>query len=208
MNLRKILMVSIISIGLAFGANNASAAIVDYSGGDVNMGNVVVGQSGTITGDSLGALIVNNISGALPNNSMITFTYNFAGNLLGGILASGAEYSYNVGADNFSGSTLSINPMGLQYSFGTTNGTSSAALAMASAQIDFTANTATAIITNDSAGLLDFASFFTGLVIGDNNLSVAYSVSSVPLPAALPLFGLGLTAFAGYSIRKRKKQAV
>jgi hypothetical protein len=207
MNLGKFFTVAIVSVGLLVGANKASAAIVDFSGDDINMGTLAIGQSGTISADSLGSLVVNSVQGVLPVNSLLTFTYNFSGNLLAGVLAAGSEYTYTAGGVDFAGSSLSVEPLGLNYASGTENGAPSSALAFSSAQVDFTGNTASAIISNESAGVLDFSSVFVGLVIGDRNLDIAYNVSAVPLPGALPLFGLGLAAMAGYNMRRKKKMA-
>lgn len=49
-------------------------------------------------------------------------------------------------------------------------------------------------------------SFFTKLV-GSADFDMAVSVTAVPLPAALPLFGLGIASLAGYGIKRRKEAA-
>lgn len=47
---------------------------------------------------------------------------------------------------------------------------------------------------------------FLGTVAGSTAFDVSYVVSAVPVPAALPMFGLGLAALAGYRARKRAKK--
>lgn len=205
--MKKLILAIAVSSAMLLGAGTASAATVNYNGSNVSMGTVQVGQSGSVSAVNAGGLIINSISGGLPSNSMITFTYNFSGNVLSGLLGSAAEYSYNLGGNNYYGNALSLQPSSGTISYGMVNGATSNSLVIASAQIDFATNTASTIITNNSSGLADYASIFTGLMIGGNTLDIAYSVSAVPLPAALPLFGAGLGALAGFGAWKRKKAA-
>ncbi|PJB70858.1 MAG: hypothetical protein CO093_06900 [Alphaproteobacteria bacterium CG_4_9_14_3_um_filter_47_13] len=197
-------MVTVLVLALTLKVGTVSAATVDFNAG-VDMGTVSIGQTGTITADHFGNLILNKITGSLPANGMITFTYNFAGNLVSGFLAAGSSYSYIDGGSDFAGKSVSIAPLGLSSTNGTVDGFPSTALSVASAQIDFDNNTATSTIKNFSSGVVDYVNLFAGLVLGNKNLEIAYSVSAVPLPAALPLFGIGLAALAGFGARKRKK---
>ena len=197
----KFFIVSILALSLLSFANNASAANVNY-----DLGTVAIGDTGVLVSNHPDILVTNNIAGSLPSNSMITFSYNFGGSLLSGYLSAGADYSYLMDGDSFNGGALNTSPTGINYSFGTVNGVSSTPLVMASAQID-TATTGTTVITNNSGGLGTFASVFQGLIAGNNDVTVAYSVSAVPLPAALPLFGAGLSALGFGAWRRRKAAA-
>ncbi len=197
-------LITILATGLILNAGAAYAAIVNYVGNINDMNTVSIGQTGTLSSANSGGLLVNDIQGSLPSNSMITFTYNFGGDLLSGSLNSGSSYDYLLAGDNYNGGALNQAPSNTYYSFGTINGNPSTSLVVASAQIDATTDTGMTSITNNSAGLATFASIFTGLIAGANNLTITYSVSAVPLPAALPLFGLGLSAL-GFGAWRRKR---
>ncbi len=200
MKIHRLAMAAALALGLLMNAGTASAAFV------TNMGLVSAGDSGVIDMSHSGNLIVNSITGSLPSNSMITFSYDFDGNIDFGALSAGGQYAYNTGGSLFEGMTLDTtfsSPVAMGY----TDGTPSPALALASAQIDFTGNTATAVIKNLSSGIVHYASLFSGLFSGAKTGTVSYVVSAVPLPAALPLFGLGLGAMAGFGIRRKKKLA-
>ncbi|MGH1402763.1 MAG: VPLPA-CTERM sorting domain-containing protein [Alphaproteobacteria bacterium] len=204
MQIKKLLTLAAFVIATSLGSQSAMASY-DYTGSSVDMGTVSVGDFGVIGDiDHFGATIVSQVAGTLPSNSMITFTYNFSGNIQAGVLGSFAEYDYTDGGDTFTGFSSSSSLFG-NSSVGTVNGSTSTPLAVASAQIDFSTNTATAVIKNVSSGTVDFLNLFVGLVGGSQNLEIAYSVSAVPLPAALPLFLSGLAALMGISFRRRKQ---
>lgn len=207
MKLSRILLVAGLAFGLSFSATSASAATVDYTGNFVDMtpSPLAVGQSGEITSTgSFGDLVLSLVTGSLPANSMVTFTYNFAGTLASGLLTTSAGYSYVDGGTSYNGYTTASSPA-FTYSVGYENAAPATALAVSSAQISGD-NSATLIIKNLSAGVLTYANSFMGTVLGAKNFTVAYNVSAVPVPAALPLFGLGLGALAAMRMRARKKQ--
>lgn len=205
MHIKKILTVGAVALAMAFGSNGAEAAY-DYTGSSVDMGTVSVGDTGTIGNiGNFGPLVASNISGSLPSNSMITFTYSFSGNVATGVLGAFGDYDYNTGTDSFSGYASSSNLFGSN-SAGIKNGSASTPLAVASAQIDYSNNTATAVIKNISSGTVDYLNMFVGFISGNKNLEVSYSVSAVPLPAALPLFLAGLAALMGFSHRRKKQE--
>lgn len=206
--MKNLILTVAVGSALFFASGTSHAAIVvDYSGSDIDMGTVAIGQTGTIDVDTFGGLIINRIQGVLPTNSIMTLSYNFGGNVLSGILASGAEYSYTDGGVDYYGNAIAVEP-GSSVSYGTVNGAVSSSLVLASSQVDFANNSAQAIITNNASDFADFASVFAGIMIGSDVAEVAYSVSAVPIPAALPLFGAGLGALAGFGAwRKRKEEA-
>lgn len=185
--------------------SSASAVVIDYSGFNIGMGNVSVGQTGTIHAGHLGNLIVNQITGTLPSNSMITFSYDFAGDIDWAALLTGAGYSYTDGGHNYAGYSIEIPPGPVSFGYGEVDGFPSTPLAVASAQIDFSANTASVVIKNFSAGVANYVNLFLGSVLRNQSLEIAYAVSAVPLPAALPMFALGLGALAGFGARRKRK---
>jgi len=196
-------------IAISIGSHDARAALSPYTftGDDVSMGTLSSGQSGVIGSiGNVGNVILSRVSGTLPANTLVTFTYNFSGNLERGSLTSTANYSYIDGGDVFSGFVGDSNLTGSN-SAGNINGSPSTALAVASAQVDFSNNTATAIIQNNSSGAVSFLDLFVGFVSGSKNLEISYNVSAVPLPAALPLFASAIAALAGLSYRRKKAAA-
>lgn len=59
-------------------------------------------------------------------------------------------------------------------------------------------------IENLSGVKASITSWLTAVLKGAGTFTLSASVSSVPLPAALPLFGLGLAALAGYRAKNKK----
>ena len=209
MDIKKLIGVGSFVLACTLGGQNANAALSPYTftGNNVNMGTVSAGDSGVIGNiGSVGRTIISQISGTLPANTLITFTYDFSGDLDFGFLSATGSYSYTDGPNSFTGFASGTNSTGSN-SAGFVNGSPSTALAVSSAQVDFTNNTATAIIQNNSSGAVSFLDLFVGLVTGSRNLEISYNVSAVPLPAALPLFGAAIAGLMGFSYR-RKKQAL
>ena len=96
---------------------------------------------------------------------------------------------------------LDLNNTGSYYT-ATVDGVPSVPLVFASAQMTSAVSGMT-IIKNFSAGLANFSTQM--LAFGAGLVSIHYEVSAIPLPAALPMFGLGLLALAG--VRKARKTA-
>lgn len=208
MKLSRALLVAGCLFGMAFTSNNASATVIDFTGNFVDMTPSPLGidQSGTIysDGSGYGSAVLSQITGSLPANSMITFSYNFSGTLTSNFLTTSGGYSYSDGGVLYVGNTNATAPADFGFSASYEDSTPVTALALSSAQID-SAHTATVIIKNLSAGILNYVTAFMGTVTGNKHFTVAYNVSAVPVPAALPLFGLGLGALAAMRARSRKK---
>jgi len=197
----------------------AQAAEVDFTGANTDMGTVVAGQFGTLNDNYIvtplgGHPPINfdssNAFGILPNDTEIIFSYH-----LPSLLHSDAElsssYSYLQGLNTVTGEAdaTSVNPFQ----------TSSTTLAFASAFIE--SSKGKTIIENVSGDMLDFTSFFSGL-LHQGNVNLTYVVDSIsgvgvtgggggpvpldptPLPAALPMFGVILAGLFGLGRRRVK----
>ena len=180
--LHHILMAAIVALGFALHGGAASAA---------NLGTLVAGDYSVDFDNALGTIVSPQIEGSLPSNTMVTFTYNFGAALLPGS-------SITALLQNDSGKTV----------FDTNEGyTANNPLLFVSAQFSGDNTAATVILKNLSADPAGAFSLVFGF-LGENSAvtSVAYHVSAVPLPAALPLFGVGLGALAGFGIRRKRKE--
>lgn len=195
--------------GLVFGVSTSAKAanVVDYTGNFWDMEDVAFDQSGTVDGSAFGNAVVSYIGGSLAADSTITFTYTFTNDLLASTLVDvNGSYSFTEGGVDYAGYTTALLPSNVSFAFGTKDLVSSTALAVASAQIT-DPNTISVVIQNLSSNIVDFTTAVAGMMSGAGDYEVEYSVSSVPLPAALPMFGFGLGALALRSRRKNKVNA-
>lgn len=184
---------------------HAAAVLVDHSLYDLSPN-----QSGLLenTGSDTYSGIV---KGLLPAQTKITFTYLLTGPLsttgLSSLYAAGDVYiGTGLSGDFYTSDTMGNNVVW------PSNSMFSSSLPLESMPIRtyMDGSTMTTEIQNWSAEVAGFESAFTGfLASGILDLTgVSYqvsSVSAVPLPAALPLFGLALVGMAGY--RRHKKKA-
>ncbi len=195
------------------GTTNAAVVVTDSP--FQNLGLLSVGQEDTLNiAKTKKKVAISQLSALLPSHSAITFTYNFDANLLGGVLGAGGYYDYiegdeflkmaAVGGDHHQGFASALSNTPLNFAASSVNGMQlDTALAYASADLDIKGNTATATIINSSGGLLDITSVLFAYLGSNKKYTISYNVTETPLPAALPMFALGLCAVAG--IRKRKK---
>ena len=158
-----------------------------------------IGQSGTM---SLGAIqysgdgrVIYDISSYIPANSQITFSYMTSGFVEGEGLAK--SYAF-LGEDEVSVTAYPGSEGGLLAE------SEVSGLAYVSAQFGSDSSEANHVIRNLSGEKLGIMTWFEQLYeAGDTaGIYISYEVSAVPLPAALPMFGLGLLAMAGLR-RKR-----
>lgn len=196
----------------------ALAGQVDFSGSTVNMNAVEVGQFGTISNlyQTLFTLPPNvvgtgSIFGFLPSFAQITFSYSFTG-LSQGNLKGNTSYNYFVGADQFEGGATT-NTSGATTSSGTINNVNSAPLVFASSGLNIQnpgTSTGSVTFTNTSASFAQFQSIFTGLLaMSPSSIgSATYAVSSIPLPAALPMFATLMASMFGFARFGRKRKAL
>ena len=186
--LHHILIAAVVALGFSLQGGMASAATSPY---DIT-GDLSTAGDYSVTFDNTFGKIVNaTIEGDLPSNTMVVFTYDFGGDLLSGSIIAGLL--------NSGGETV----------FDTDSGTTapgSNPLLFASAQFNGD-NTATAVIKNLSSETAVISSLVFGVLAGSaDTINVTYQVSAVPLPAALPLFGAGLGALAGFGIRRKRQE--
>ncbi len=201
MKFTRFLSVALLALGVSV---QADAATVNYSGAVVNMSPTSIGQEGVVTVNPISAfvpLLVSDISGVLPSNSMIEFTYKptsgFVASGLAGVLGGFTNESGN----GFASQVVSFPGTSVQTPLSTSS------YIFATAQYDNTTGIVTTIIKNYSAGLASFSSLWGALVSGSTVMQVSYKISAVPLPAALPLFAFGLAGLAGVGYRNRKNKA-
>jgi hypothetical protein len=213
MNIRSFAAGAVIAFTATISASSVQALVVDYSGSNVNMGTVVAGQSGAITnnfsGFSFGGGVLgsNNAYGFLPTNTQITFSYSFSPATAGGNLMGYGSYDYIQSSVHYNGSSNSETSTGTT-TVGYTNGIASSPLVFATANLSSLSGTTT--ITNLSSGIAQFQSLFYGLLSSTNGISsLTYNVSSVPLPAALPMFGALIASMFGFRhFRKQREGAL
>lgn len=210
-------------------ANVANAGLVEVNGSKLITlhSNKNFPLSTTASGDyafssNKKSEVLASFKGYIPSNSMITFTYsseNSRPSLLGleAVQAFG-EYHYKdennnmlLGAQNvlevYNGIGSNISA---EYKIGNQIVENPGLLFVTAQFVDNIQSQATVVIKNLSAGSLffetSFLQFFSKYVGGTVN--VHYEVSAVPLPAALPLFGLGLAGMAGVRSRRKAKKAL
>jgi hypothetical protein len=193
-------------------AGVSQASVIDFDGSMADLGTVAAGQTGVITnnfsGSPAGSFEFGTGSdyGFLPTDTAITFTYTYS-NMAAGSLNAYDSYHYTSGGSVFSGSSSGTSSQA-PVSVGYTNGAASAPLVLAAANLNSALTAGSTSFVNTSSGLAQFQSAFAGLFNSTGRVvSVSYTVSAVPLPAALPMFATvlaGLAAFAAY----RKRRAV
>jgi hypothetical protein len=159
-------------------------------------GTLVAGDSGFYSTTVNNKFYEHDVLGALSSMSKITFTYDLTNTSENGGAAI-SSIGYTVTDPVFSASA-SAEEAGVSMS-----DVSSDHLILASAAMttDFAGTTT---ITNLSKNrIINFTSTIAAYLTKGAQLTVSYAVTAVPLPAALPLFGLGIAALAG--IRAKKK---
>lgn len=188
----------------------ASATEINFTNAhfNVDMENLEVGQYGAITYEHPDYLSTRTW-GNLPGHSRLVFTYSFvapiaddSGNQMN------AYYDYLQGADHYYGSAYSdrFAPPLLEYNGqgaeGYRNDIASLPLVFATSNL-VGGNTALQwSVTNLSSGFAVFENILN-LGTSDGINLLTYQVSSVPLPAALPLFA-GLIA-AMFGLRRIRR---
>jgi hypothetical protein len=213
------LIIAAVAASAIFASTSAKAVVVDFSGSNVNMGNLQNGQSGTISDILAPApfhLYQSLINGALPRMSVVTFTYSFPTFFLIGSLDSQISYDYMHSGNHYNGSSQATSVTDVF--FNTTDGLTQQGYINALptvSQVFATAHlttpgdgTATGTVTfaNYTQSLQDFTSQFLGafsaLCEGHPVGTINYVVSSIPLPASLPMMLMAMGGLFGISRRK------
>ncbi len=199
-----LLMVVVLSLGFFATAKPASAVMWSFT---ENLGELTAGSSGQFCiglpcgSPGVTSQVKSSIRLLLPPNTAVTFTY---GSPYSSITPERGGEVYAFGRYYYPNGTFS-------YAFGFSSGASAQdpnGLAIVSAHINENGIGTTTII-NRSTYLLDGMSqvrtpwgYHYAHATGDG-MEITYEVSSVPLPAALPMFGLALIALRRFFAKKK-----
>lgn len=200
----------------------------NFTGVDVNLGTVSIGQKGTIFEDlALYPEIYNDLGvslayGYIPSNSEILFTYTFAGlqNNPTNALTSAISYNYVLHGKTYAGfsngdSLVTSGPFGpgVLNQQGSINGSSVGPAGISQVF-------ATASLPNLTAGDTSIVSYahglqeFTTTLLGYFNsappgtVTIQYKVVGLPLPASLPMMMLAMGGMFGFARAKQQRKAV
>jgi len=222
MKLRSLIIAAAASSAI-FASTAAQALVVNFSGSNVNMGNLQDGQTGTISN----ILTLNGshqyeslVLGNLPRLSEVTLYYTFPVDYVAGALDAKITYDFmqsGVHHNGFSEATSQTDIFG-----NTTNGLSQQGYLNGIAGVSQVF--ATALLTtpgnNTATGKVQFANYtqffqqfnsskFIGLFCNceQNVGTITYEVSSIPLPASLPMVLLAVGGLFGFTRMNRKSVA-
>lgn len=172
---------------------------------DVGVNTMEVGQEGIINFGSVQYPVNGSVSyeveAYIPVGSMITFSYNTS-NFVSGE-GDATAYASNLAGD--SNVIVTALPGSGEVASATVS-----SLAFVSAQfVGGNSSNADIIIKNLSESAIKISSFLEQLYAAGPlaSSSISFEVSEVPVPAALPMFGLGLIAMAGLGRRKKAQKA-
>ncbi len=192
---------------LAFVPLEAAAAVVNYSGTDYDMGLAVAGNEGFIQTETSGTAF-DKISGVLPTQTKITFTYTTAHPYYylsrESLVSNG---SFTIGSDSYSffGDAGSSRIIKGGKPVSSVEGFSFESVRYVDTRTG--GSTWVNVITNLTGADVNFLTRLSSLLAPSGVLSSGYykveSIAPVPLPAALPLFGMGLAGIAAAYRRKK-----
>ncbi len=209
MDFGKILAGALLSI-VAFGGGAAQAAT--FPPGYTDLGYLSIGASGDTNEATAGGapmLINDYATGYIPAMSMITFTYSIKGVADYGpkLMSSVGSYNYEDNGNLYKGSVYATSAGDIKHEDFVNGVPSGTPLVFATANLfaDFSGGVTT--ITNLTNSWVNFATMFLG-ILQNGDSSASYHVSAVPLPAALPLFGIGLAGLVGVKRLKKNRKAV
>lgn len=208
MKYRHIIFSAALSLALFVSAGAQAASIFNST----DLGTLSLGQSGTTNIVNVGgtsSVVHDFVEGAIPANSMITFTYSFAGVSDKGpySLTGDGTYDYTHGTTPYSGWVHTNSHGGDSWGAKVNGGNSSEQLAFATAALAGNLTGGTVTFNNLSKGLMWFSAEFLGKIMNGYS-EASWKVSAVPLPAALPLFGAGLLGLAGLGRFRKSRKSV
>jgi hypothetical protein len=214
-------------VALLLGAGSAHAATVNLNGSDDTLGTVTIGQTGTIDnlvtfplGGGNTAYLLGAAFGELPADSEIIFSYTFLNGVGShGNLRSTATYGQTIGNKTYS--AFSSSTGNGDYSYFVTaahphHHIPTPSPVLATAHMGHHDRHGMTTITNTSDVDVSFSSYFisffqrlfhNGRGLGD--VIVTYDVVStaaLPLPGALPLFGVGLLSLTSIGLWKKTRR--
>ncbi len=195
--------VVIFSAMVVFMSGAADAAIVNF-GSPITGGGENITSSEVISNGQSGSIFTSpNAEGGefdayLPNNSTITFSYNFSDSqpsrfipfpqvsIFGGVFPFNYAQANTYGDGKFT------------YHFD---------------DVFATANLTGSSLTNHSGEVIAFSSYFSGLLqqvsngVGGTVGKISYSVSAVPLPSSVVMFASAIAALFGFSYLSRQRKS-
>lgn len=204
-------------------APSAHAATIALTSPSFDMGTLTAGDSGTIDASSLispSGYLSFMLTGNLGVNSLLTFSFAFPDGTINTFDMHQVSYSYGgidplkptyyggASASSFwAGTSLdSGSSAGYQYNAATDKYDSTTSLVLASSHLASASEGETSV-KNNAGDLARFLFALTALDLTKGAPDISYSVAAVPLPAALPLFGLGFAGLVGLRSRKRRSEA-
>lgn len=189
----------------------ASATTINFSGSNnYDMGTITPGQNGTITGVTSGNIGSFGVgSSFFPTNTEITFSYTLAsGNPVDSVAGIGIAAPFEVcvlcsfpTANVVVGNTSFIPGWG-NHSYGSMPGF----IAIGNPGLITLVNVSEGLgYSSPIPGSTGAFSFEVWNIPSGDSVVATYSVSAVPLPATLPLFGTGLLVLAGFARMRQKR---
>lgn len=198
MRLKKLLLLAAL-ITAALSPSPSLAARIDLQ-------HTEIGDKGFLDASTLQSYTV----GYIPPDSMITFTYNTVGAFGNAQLSAAGHLELLSDGTTSSHSYYSTWWESGGYNLHVKGAPNSVTEFLDTSEMPVQAFVKVAerktVIKNFAAQAADFHSIYYWPTGSATLSSVYYEVSAVPLPAALPLFGLALVGMAGYN-RKKKKEA-
>ncbi len=207
MTIRSTLIAALAFLFLSTGSAGAVAIDPSY----VDLGATSAGDHGTFDVESTNNFsVTSTVVGTIPAHSYIYFTYLIDPAAWTAIEYAQGKYLYIGGGDEstyegYAKATASVSPpippTTSSQEFGYKDGVEAPEYRFvhAFANLDSAASSGWSKIVNDSEGDVEFLSMITAYFMGlAGKITVSYAVvSTIPLPTALPMFGLALLGLAG-----------
>ncbi len=220
MKARSVLFAAVAISGMF--ASSVSYAGPDFSGSNNDMGYLNIGDSGTITNIYQGLFSIppNQIAtsinyGYIPRNSLIRFDFHLTSGILGGATSATSNYDYVRNGVQWDGSSTNVSGQD-PVQQGYRNGVAGTSLVFAVASFTPGANSSATAFTKianythstdeNPSGYQYFSSTLFALLIANPQATgyITYAVTSLPLPAALPMLAAAVAGLFGFARKQRK----